>query len=61
MCKEKKKSGSRVKGRGQARRSEAEGKQNKALSEDDEERIIGTKCGGWVRKRRGTLPDRSKE
>lgn len=47
------------KGRVKQGRSEAGGTQNKALSEDDEERIIGTKCGGrWVRVR-GTLPDRS--
>jgi hypothetical protein len=44
----KRKSGSRVKGKEEA---QAGGRQNKALSVDDEERIIGTKCGGWVKRK----------
>ena len=47
MCKEKRKRESRVNGRASKGEAKLRGRQYKALSGDDEERIIGTKCEGW--------------
>jgi hypothetical protein len=53
VCKEKKKKwkpSNKRKGKSKGKEeAQAGGRQNKALSVDDEERIIGTKCGGWVK------------
>ena len=50
MCKEKKEKWKpSERERSSKEEAKAGGRQNKALSVDDEERIIGTKCGGWVK------------